>query len=475
MNLVYKYPIIFWNCACLISDSGGIEDSEEENDIEEENCYEEYLDEFEDFSLDDDDEEDDDEKDKDVKKVKKKSIRNANYGKIAAAIGKMKMSGIDVAPPDINKSKYTFSPDPNLSIIRYGLSGITKVGTEVVQNIIKYRPYSSIDDFLLKVKINKPQMINLIKAGAFDSFGDRVEIMHQYIDKISDVKKRITLQNMKMLIDFELIPDEYDLERRIYNFNKYIKKSKWNNYYSFDNPSFSFYEEYFDLDKLEPSEISESGFMIKQTVWDKIYQSYMDNIRAFIQKNGKKLLVSVNERLTHDVWDKYCLGTISKWEMDSVSFYSHPHELEKMDFARYDCSNFFEMPENPEADRIISIKGAQIPLLKIKRIAGTVLDKDKTKKMVTLLTKEGVVTVKIYGEVFSNYDKQISERGENGKKHVLRKSEFSRGNKIIICGVRSGDNFVAKKYSKTPYPLIETIEDVFEDGSIRTFNRSTDI
>ena len=35
MNLAFKYPIIFWNCACLISDSGGAQ-SEEVDLIEEE-------------------------------------------------------------------------------------------------------------------------------------------------------------------------------------------------------------------------------------------------------------------------------------------------------------------------------------------------------------------------------------------------------------------------------------------------------
>ena len=131
---------------------------------------------------------------------KKKIQKTNNYGRIASAIGKMKMSGINISPPDINKSSYTFSPDVENSIIRYGISGIVKIGDELIKSIISNRPYSSIEDFLSKVKINKPQMVNLIKAGAFDSFGDRIKIMKQYIESVSDIKKRITLQNMKMLI-----------------------------------------------------------------------------------------------------------------------------------------------------------------------------------------------------------------------------------------------------------------------------------
>ena len=467
MNLAYKYPIIFWNCACLISDSGGAESDNEEQDNEE-NVYEEVeYSSFEDFGAEEDDDEEDNDDDEEVTTVKKKKkTKTSNYGKIATAIGKMKSEGIEVAPPDINKSTYTFSPDPELSLIRYGLSGIVKVGEDVIQSIINARPYKSIDDFLNKVKVNKPQMINLIKAGAFDSFGDRTKIMHQYINKISGAKNRITLQNMKMLIDFNLIPEEYDLQKRVYNFNKYLKKFKEGIYYLLDNIAFNFYEKNFDIDSLEVCEDSESGFKIKQTIWDKKYQFHMNIIRPYIQKNNKQLLEAVNNKLTEQMWNKYCIGSLSKWEMDSVSFYSHPHELSKVDLKRYNCTNFFRLSETPEIDRIVPIKGKQVPLFKIRRIAGTVLDKDKNKKIVTLLTNEGVVTVKIYGGVFSNYDKQISVRGPDGKKHVIEKSWFSRGNKIIVTGIRQENAFIAKKYSKTPYHLVELITDIKDDGSI---------
>ena len=171
------------------------------------------------------------------------------------------------------------------------------------------------------------------------------------------------------------------------------------------------------------------------------------------------------------MWNKYCRGNLSKWEMDAVSFYSHEHELANLRKDLYEITDFSNIPENPVVERIIPIKGKQIPILKLFRICGTVLDRDKSKKTVTLLTTSGVVTVKIYGGIFSNYDKQISERGTDGKKHVIRKSEFSRGNKIIVCGVRDGDSFRAKKYTRTSYHLIETIEGIYEDGSIRIFNR----
>jgi DNA polymerase-3 subunit alpha len=475
MNLAYKYPIMFWNCACLISDAGGAES--DEATIEESESKEVFYEDYEGFeefieAEDEEDEEEDDEEEAVTTNKKKKKVKSTNYGKIASAIGKIKSSGVNVAPPDINKSTYTFSPDIEGNTIRYGLSGITKVGEELVKTIMEGRPYASVTDFLERIKINKPQMVNLIKSGAFDCFGDRVQIMRGYIDSISDVKKRITLQNMKMLIDFGLIPDDYDLERRVYNFNKYIKKLKLDGvYFGLDDIAFNFYSAHFDIDKLEPCDDTESGFKIKQATWENYYQKHMGIVRPFVQKHAAELLVSVNNRLTQESWNKYCLGSLSKWEMDSVSFYSHEHELINLDMDRYELTDFADLPEEPVVDRVIPIKGKQVPILKLFRICGTVLDRDKSKKTVTLLTTSGVVTVKIFGGVFAQYDKQISERGADGKKHVIEKSMFSRGNKIIVIGVRDGDAFRAKKYSRTPFHLVEQIVEVHEDGTMITKSR----
>ena len=469
LNLAYRYPTILWDCACLISDSGGAEkendDEETSGTVVEETTYDLSMGVFT-----DDDEDDEDESNLSESKSKKKSAKSTNYGKIATAIGKMSHEGVTIVATDINQSKYTFSPDVENNRIVYGLSGITKVGDEIVKQIMENRPYKNIEDFLGKVKINKPQMINLIKSGAFDRLygGDRIKAMNVYIDLIADKKKRITLQNMKMLIDFGLIPEEYDLQCRVYNFNKYLKKLKFDNYYGIDNIALNFYSEYFDMDLLSSAE--NYIFKIKQTDWDKIYKKQMDIIRPFIQKNNEELLNKVNNRLRQDLWDKYCLGNISQWEMDSISCYIHDHELKKIKNSLYGLSEFNKLPENPVVNYEFRSKdtGQKIPLFKIVRIAGTVLDKDKNKKMVTLLTNDSVVTVKIFGDAFTHYDRQISEKRPDGTKKVIEKSWLSRGNKIIVTGIRRDDNFIAKKYKNTPHHLVELITSIDDNGYIKT-------
>ena len=472
MNLAYKYPKIFWDCACLINDAGGNETPEEpdEEAIEETKAEEPYYDEMEEFDEDEDEEVSSYDEDdgangypativvtKDGKK--KKKIKATNYGKIASAIGRMQSAGVVIAPPDINKSSFTFSPDVEKNEIRFGMSGITRIGEDLVKAIIANRPYTSIEDFTNRVKVNKPQVINLIKSGAFDEFGDRIELMRKYAESISDCKKRITLQNMKMLIDFGLIPDEYDMERRVYNFNKYLKKMKDGTYYGMDNIAFDFFSRNFDVDLLVPSETSESGFRIPQVKWDNIYQRHMDKVRPYVKEHNAELLKAVNDRLISDVWNKYCLGSVSRWEMEALSCYIHEHELAGVDYEEHGWDRFGDLGENPVIEKYFPIKGKQVPIFKLNRIVGTVLDRDKSKKTVTLLTTDGVVLVKIYG-VFQQYDKQISERGADGKKHVIRKSEFARGNKIIVTGVRDGQDFRAKKYKNTKFHLVETIAEI---------------
>lgn len=470
MNLAYHFPIIFWNCACLISDSAGTNEEESENKLDYEEPVTIYCDLIPNDDDNDDDDEDDDEENATTTKKKKKAS-TTDYGKISTAINKMKESGVIVSAPDINKSGFTFVPNAETNTIIYGLKGITKIGEELVSSIIANRPYTSIEDFTSKVKINKTQVINLIKAGAFDVFGDRVQIMREYISSISDQKKDLNLRNMQMLIEKHMLPEELDWEIKIFNFNKYIKKNcKDGVRYRLEGYPLQFYTTNFDIDDV--TFINSDCGLIDAKDWDKRYSKLMDKVRNYIKANKEDLLLQLNEKLYNEVYDKYCLGTLSKWEMESISYYSHPHELSVI--PSYECNwcDFNQLPEEPVIEKTFTTKdGKEVPLYKINRIAGTILDKNKNKKTLTLLTTSGVVTVKVFGDAFIKYDKQISEKDASGKKHVLEKSMIARGNIVIITGIRRGDFFMAKKYKYTPYHLIERISKINTDGTYETETR----
>jgi DNA polymerase-3 subunit alpha len=469
MNLAFKYPIIFWNCACLISDCAGTEKEDEE--IKDD--YYEPVSSTSDF-LEEDDEDDEDDEDEELEEKvevkKKKKNSTTDYGKISTAINKIKSTGVKIVPPDVNSSSFAFKPDPENNTIIYGLKGISKIGDELVGSIIANRPYESLEDFLGKNKINKAQVINLIKAGAFDKFGnDRTEIMRQYILSISDQKKELNLRNMQMLITYNLLPEELEFEKKVFNFNKFIKKNcKVDSDYKLYDYPLSFYSSNFEEDDIryETEDDILIGY-IDQKKWDKRYTKIMDKVRDYIKINKSELLNKLNTTLYNEQYDKYCSGNLSKWEMDSISFYNHEHELANVSQRQYGWVNFFKLKEEPEIDNVFNTPdGKQIPLYKIVRIAGTVLDKDKNKKLLSILTTDGVVTVKLFGDAFTKYDRQISEKNElTGKKKVIEKSMFARGSIIVVTGIRRGDAFIAKKYKRTPYHLVEKIVNIDEDGN----------
>ena len=203
--------------------------------------------------------------------------------------------------------------------------------------------------------------------------------------------------------------------------------------------------------------------------WDKkVYQTQMDVFRNWIAKNHDSILQGLNEKIFLEDYRKYAKnGNISAWEMETLCFYYHAHELENVNYYKYGFSNFFDLPEEPEVDRQFTKNGKTVNIFKLHKICGTCIAKNKTKSTVTLLTREGVVEVKFRKEYFSLFDKQISERGADGVKHVVEKSWFNRGSMIVVQGIRSGDNFVAKKYNSSGGHQLYKIDEVFDNGDIR--------
>lgn len=321
-------------------------------------------------------------------------------------------------------------------------------------------------DFLSKVKIGKQAMISLIKGGAFDKLEgrDRIEIMRDYILATCDHKSRLTLQNFSGLIASGLIPADLEFEVRVFNFNKFLKANcKLKEYYILPAPCEKFYKEFFDIDELI---VIKNFPAIEQKTWDKMYKKVMDKAREWLKTNQESTLNDYNDLLFKQDWDKYCKGNISSWEMESLCFYHGAHELAKVNNSKYGLSNFSDLPENPEVDYYFKRAGKEIPIFKLHRIAGTVIGKNKIKNIVSLLTTDGVINVRFRAEMFAAFDKQISEKQEDGTKKVVEKSWFGRGTKIMLTGFRRGDQFVPKKYANTPTHTIYRIDEVTEDGDL---------
>lgn len=472
LNLAYRFPVLFWNTANLIVDSGGADEGVVDEWEEEEAVVGGHLVE----QVESSEEEEGEETDEPAAAVKKVANKTVNYGKISSAIGKMISRGITIELPNINKSTYTFLPDVETNSITYGIKGITRIGDNLVKEIISNRPYKSLDDFLSKIKLNILQIINLIKSGIFDNLErkDRRTIMEDFLLTQADTKVKLTLQNMPMLIRENLIPEEMAYYGQLFSYNKDLKLQKRDNWYILSADAFEFFSRHFDVGDVR----TDSGdYVISQALWDKIYKKAMEPMRLYLKDETNGMIKKVNAKAIAELMKKYADGSISKWEMDSLGFYFGEHELKNVDKEYYNIKNFFDLPEDPVPSRIIPTKNGPIVLFDLCRIAGTVINKEKTKHILTLLTEEGVVNVKVWAAQFTKYDKQISVKQDDGKKKIMERSWFTRGNKLLITGIRRGDVFIPKIYKSGPYqePFL-FIEQLNEDGSLKLkYSRYDDV
>ena len=390
---------------------------------------------------------------------------NSNYGKIAKAVGNIVHRGIPFSLVDINKSGYMFEPDIESGSILYGMKALNGVGGEAIQTIIENRPYNSLQDFQEKVKANKRIMISLIKSGAFDQFADRKEIMRQYIWTQCEPKKRITLQNFNGLMERNLIPAELEFEKRLFVFNKALKKNckKGTSFIIKDN-YYDFYEEFFDIDLLEPNG---EVLAIKESTWKNLYTKGMDKARNYFKENQQTLLEALNNRLFQEMWDKYATGSLADWEMDSLGFYSSPHPLKSIDTIGYGISEYDCLPDNPIVEYTFKRNGVEIPIFKTTRICGTVVAKDDNKSCISLLTpRSGVVTVKMNRDFYARLNRQMSEVQIDGSKKVREKGWFTRGTKLMFNGFKRNGMFFVKRYKRTNSHQCYKITQINKDGSI---------
>lgn len=424
MNLAYHYPIIYWNTACLLVNSGSIE-------------------------------------------IKLEDKTSTDYVKMAQALGAIINAGIKVSLVDINSSDFGFSPDVKNNQIRFGLKGLSNVGDDIIKTIIDNRPYVSPKDFLYRVKPKRQVMLSLIKSGAFDSMIERKECMAWYIWETCDKKKRITLQNLPGLIKYNILPkttNEQIMARRIYEFNRYLKAVCKDS-----TPSFKLDERAINfLVEIEQDDLIQEDFKLDPKIWDKkVYQPWMDVFRQWISENKDEILENLNTQIFLEDWNKYAKGNYSSWEMESMCFYYHKHELANVNTNLYGLSEFSELPEVPEIDKtFITKNGYKVNLYKLTKICGTCIAKENTKNSITLLTTSGIVQIKFPKDYYNLFNRRISEVQEDGTKKIVEYSWFDRGSKIIVQGYRSGNSFIPKKYSNTPSHQLYHIMEVLPNGEL---------
>ena len=480
LHLITHYPSIYWNTAVLQIESGAIEQDH------------------------DDDETDGREK-------------TTNYEAIGGAIAMVQHQGVEVGYPDINEAINEFAPDEKNNVIRYGFKSINGMNNATSKLIIENRPFSSLRDFYdrmcavkqevtlstgktqMKSLVSNKQIVNLIKAGAFDELEGkpRKEIMAEYVRWTCPSVSKLTVKHIDTLIDRGMIGEEFDECVAYYDFKAYLtegrhiqdsstKSIKW---YLLDgedaqdtdycvNKFFELFPELIegrhwkwadDVDDAYGNPIWVAVGGSAKLSFEGIYKAKLAPLTAFMKTS--QCLSSYNKLLFTDAFKEYERDSRARWEMESMCMYHDQHELAHIDKELYSVINFHDLNEEPEVvdwwTRKDKDTGEEIdiPKFRIDTIVGTVLGRNKTRHTVTLLTESGIVNVKMEGGKFSFYDKQISVPNEQGGKTIVERSWFTRGNILMVHGIRRGDVFRAKVYKGTSFAhSINLVSKVYEDG-----------
>ena len=479
LNLVYYYPPIYWNTAVLMVESGAVDREVcEDSDIE-------------------------------------AKERTTNYGEIAKAIGKLQAKGINISLPYINKAEQGFLPNEEGNEIIFGFKGIMKINNDTAQTIMRNRPYINLEDFhkrLVLVKrevilktgkiqmkslVTEAQTIMLIKAGAFDKIErkEREQILEDYIRLLNPSKHKLNSKDISKIAEMGLIPTNLKDEMKFYNFREYLmsmskkqdeqtKTIMWYKIHDEENENDTDYANNFfmvhfanEMEENRDYKYDEEGYLLvalgtpRKGSFESIYKAKISQLNKWI--NTEECINTYTDIVFQNIKNESMSGTISSWEMESMNYYYNPHELIDIDKEKYGVVDFKDLPEDPVVIGFTKYKGLQYPKFQLNRIVGTVLDRDKNKHSVTILTPDGVVVLKFYSGQFSFYDKTISKdvgvADEDGKvkKIVLENGWFQRGALIMVTGFRRGDIFKPKRYKNSIYQhALSKIVEVKEDNEL---------
>ncbi|MEM7146595.1 MAG: DNA polymerase III subunit alpha [Verrucomicrobiota bacterium] len=118
-----------------------------------------------------------------------------NTDKIAIFVAECRRMGIEILPPDVNRSGLKFGPEAGEGgerAIRYGLAAIKNVGEGAMAMAIGEREgegeYGSLEDFAMRLdtrSVNRKLLESLIRAGAFDFVGETRAGMFERLEQVT--------------------------------------------------------------------------------------------------------------------------------------------------------------------------------------------------------------------------------------------------------------------------------------------------
>jgi len=358
-----------------------------------------------------------------------------NTDKLIKYITECREAGVEILPPDINKSDKFFKIEDNK--IRFGLAGIKNVGDAALDNIIAVREkiggFKSFGEFCEAVdsrKVNKKVLESLAKAGCFDSMGlKRSQVLYLIKERLDKSIKR----NEKNIMQATLFDMNEDVHINGYFFQvPDMEELPYNEILAGEKESFGFY---FTQHPLEPFEmfIKNITKFDTQSIKEMDIQEDVDivgvvnNYKEITTKKGDKMAyVNVEDKkgiieaiVFPDIYSKsidvlkgnkpiVLTGSIEKVEESSAKIRTKkivPLEeiIKKMEntlVLRLDCKVFKREEMKRLKDILTSIKGYTKVLIELQlncdiqrpKIPEIRIDREK----INILTKNFENGLKIY-------------------------------------------------------------------------------
>ncbi len=233
----------------------------------------------------------------------------ADVERISFLIDECKKMEVEVLAPNINESLKNFTVvERNPSAggqIRFGLLAIKNVGVNIIDAIVEERKingkFATISDFIHRVKskdLNKKSMEALIKAGAFDEFAERNQLLGN-LEKMLEIarennkngnSKQIGLfasSNVKISSEIKL-----DQATPATNFEKLSWEKELLGLYVSSHPLYSFKK--LLENKTVPISKIDASFVDKKL----IIGGMVSSVKKIITKKGQPMLFIKVEDLT---------------------------------------------------------------------------------------------------------------------------------------------------------------------------------
>jgi len=224
--------------------------------------------------------------------------------RIAFLIDECKKMDVEVLPPNINESLKNFTVVEGKNQIRFGLLAVKNVGVNIIDAVVEERKsngrFKSIGDFIHRVKskdLNKKSMEALIKAGAFDGFAERNQLL-QNLEKMLEIarenSKNQNTNQMGLFTNTKISNNDIKLDfaAPASNFDKLNWEKELLGLYVSSHPLNGF-KKLFETKTTAISKI-DASFVEKKI----IVGGLISSVKKIITKNGKPMLFIKLEDLT---------------------------------------------------------------------------------------------------------------------------------------------------------------------------------